>query len=144
MCIKIEVKEHEISGGQIAVCDGIEYGYKIFIPLTPVKSSSITVCTIFSGPIALPEGYTLVSAMYDIQLPELQEDVTLKLEHCVDVNDVSIAKDLHFATATVNMKDRVLPFSPVDNNGVFWPGETSGSIKLKESCFMCILYKGPL
>ncbi|XP_019862994.1 PREDICTED: uncharacterized protein LOC109591788 [Amphimedon queenslandica] len=144
MCIKIDAKKHEITGGQIAFCNGIEYGYKIHIPLAPANSF-ITVHTIFSGPIALPEGYTLVSAMYDIKLPVgIKESATITLDHCVDVNDVSIAKDLCFATATLDIMNRVLPFSPVSNEGVFWPGETSGSITRKESCFLCILYKGPL
>ena len=141
MCLKIDVIEHEIAGGQVTVCERIEYGYNICIPVAPIKSSKVTVHTIFSGPIALPEGYTLVSAMYDITLPELQEPATIAIEHCVDDTDVSIVeKLLCFAIATFDIEKKILHFSPVDD-GVFEPGETFGSITQNESCFLCILKK---
>ena len=141
MCLTIDVIQHEIAGGQITFYERIEYGYSIYIPVAPVKSSSVTVRTIFSGPITLPEGYTLVSAMYDITLPELQEAATIAIEHCVDETDVSIVERLLcFATATFDIEKKILHFSPVDD-GVFKPGETFGSIKRNESCFLCILKK---
>ena len=140
MCLTIDVIQHDIAGGQIAFCDGIEYGYNILIPVAQVKSSSVTVRTIFSGPITLPKGYTLVSAMYDITLPELEEAATIAIEHCVDETDVSIVEKLCFATATFDIEKKILHFSPVDDS-VFKPGETFGSIRRNESCFLCILKK---
>ena len=109
MCSDINIKEHSIAGGGIAILDNMEYGYKIQVPVTTVESSSITVRTIFSGPVVLPEGdYTLVSALYDIKMPVLPELVTIEIEHCVDVSDQSIAKKLCFATATFDVSKKCL------------------------------------
>ena len=144
MCSEINKNEHQIDGGNLDIIDKTEYGYKIHVPVSTVESSSITVRTIFSGPIALPEGdYTLVSAFYDIKMPVLPEPVTITIEHCVDISDPSIAKKLYFATATFDIERKVLALTPVPNT-VFLPGETYGSITQQESCFLCILYTGSL
>ena len=144
MCSDINVKEHPIAGRGVAILDNTEYGYKIHVPVTTVESSSITVRTIFSGPIVLPKsGYTLVSALYDIKTPVLPEPVTIEIEHCVNVSDQSIAKKLCFATATFDIEKKKFILTPVAN-GSFLPGETYGSVTQKESCFLCILYTGSL
>ena len=144
MCSEIKVNKHQIDGGNLDIIDKTEYGYKIHVPVSTVESSSITVRTIFSGPIVLPEGdYTLVSAFYDIKMPVLPEPVTITIEHCVDISDPSIARNLCFATATFDIERKVLALTPVPNT-VFLPGETYGSITQKESCFLCILYTGSL
>ena len=145
MCSDINVKEHPIAGGGVAILDNTEYGYKIHVPVTTVESSSITVRTIFSGPIALPEDddYTLVSALYDIKMPVLPEPVIIKIEHCVYVSDQSIAKKLCFATATFDVSNKKFVLTPVANDS-FSPGETYGSITQIKSCFLCILYNGSL
>ena len=144
MCSEINVKEHPIAGGGVAILDNTEYGYKIYAPVTTVESSSITVHTIFSGPIVLPEGdYTLVSAFYDIKMPVLPEPVTIEIEHCVDVTDKSIAEKLCFATATFDVSNKKFVLTPVAN-GSFSSGKTYGSITQTKSCFLCILYTGSL
>ena len=144
MCSEIKVNEHQIDGGNLDIIDKTEYGYKIHVPVSTVESYSITVRTIFSGPIVLPEGdYILVSAFYDIKMPVLPEPVTITIEHCVDVSDPSIARKLCFATVTFDIERKVLALTPVPNTA-FSPGETYGSITQKESCFLCILYTGSL
>ena len=144
MCSDINIKEHSIAGGGIAILDNMEYGYKIQVPVTTVESSSITVRTIFSGPVVLPEGdYTLVSALYDIKMPVLPEPVTIEIEHCVDVSNQSIAKKSCFATATFDVSNKKFVLTPVAN-GSFSSGETYGSITQRKSCFLCILYTGSL
>ena len=144
MCSEINKNEHQIDGGNLDIIDNRDFGYKIHVPVSTVESSSITVHTIFSGPIALPEGdYTLVSAFYDIKMPKLPEPVTIIIEHCVDVSDQSIAKKLCFAIATFDIERKVLALTPVPN-AIFLPGETYGSITQQENCFLCILYTGSL
>ena len=140
---EIDVKEHPIAGEGVAILDSTDCGYKIHVPVTTVESSSITVRTIFSGSIVLPEGgYTLVSAFYTIKMPVLPEPVTISIEHCVDVSNQSIEK-LCFATATFDASKKIFFLTPVAN-GSFSPGETYGSVTQKESCFLCILYTGSL
>ena len=140
----INLKEHPIAGEGVAILDNTDCGYKIHVPVSTLESSSITVCTIFSGPIVLPEGdYALVSALYTIKMPKLPEPVTIEIEHCVDVSDQSIAKKLYFATATFDVSKKMFVLTPVAN-GLFSPHEMYGSITQKESCFLCILYTGSL
>ena len=141
---EINVKEHPIAGGGVVILDNTDFGYKIHVPVTTVESSSITVRTIFSGLIVLPEGdYTLVSAFYDIKMPVLPEPVTIEIEHCVDVTDKSIAEKLCFATATFDVSNKKFVLTPVAN-GSFSSGKTYGSITQTKSCFLCILYTGSL
>lgn len=138
-----------IPGINLGICSNInehsvqpfdepEYGYKATLP-TPVSIS-----TIFSGPFVLPRGYTLVSAVYDVKMDSQQEQpITIEVEHCVNASSRSVAKNMCFATAVVDLKRKRFVFNIVED-GSFPFGATSGSIIREESFFLCTLYKDVL
>ena len=100
----------------------------------------MSVSTIFSGPFIFPEGYTLVSAVYDVVMPDgVQKPTIIELEHCINVSDESVASKMCFALAIINLEKKVFEFTQVDD-GIFHPGEKFGSISQDKSCYLCILY----
>ena len=106
----------------------------------------MSVSTIFSGPFIFPEGYTLVSAVYDVVMPDgVQKPTIIELEHCINVSDESVASKMCFALAIINLEKKVFEFTQV-YDGIFRPGEKFGSISQDKSCYLCILYdhSGPL
>lgn len=123
------------------------YGYQILVPISQqYDGSSVTVCTIFSGPLKFPEGFTLVSAVYDVKMDKekLEEPLTLRVDHCVDISDQSVAEKMFFAIHTsTDIKNKVLVFTQA-NDGAFNIGDNYGSIKCNGNCFLCILYNGSL
>ena len=142
-CTTIELKEYPIEGGLAELFDNTDCGYKMNVPVTTEEKSSIKVRTIFSGPFVLPEGYTLVSAVYDITLPELTQPVTIELEHCVDMNDQITGSKMCFAIAKIDLEKKMFVFEKI-GEGDFPRGETYASVPLSESCLLCILYSGSL
>ena len=124
--------------------ENTDCGYKMIIPVATEEKSTIEVRTIFSGPFVLPDGYTIVSAIYDISLPEqLSKPVTIKLEHCVDLNDKIAASKLCFATAAIDLEKKVFVFDCV-GGGSFPRGETYASLEINNSCLVCVLYRGSM
>lgn len=143
LCCVIAVNEHSAEAGTLAIFDSPECGYRIEIPHTK-HSISIKVRTIFSGPFVFPEGFTLVSAVYDIKMPdkELKQDIYIELEHCVNVCDKPvIAEKMWFAIATVNLKKKVLEFDP--KIAVVYMRNDHVSITWNKSVMLCVLYKEP-
>ncbi|XP_019859962.1 PREDICTED: uncharacterized protein LOC109588224 [Amphimedon queenslandica] len=141
-CGTIELKQHSIEGGMTSTLENTDCGYKMIIPVATEEESSINVRTIFSGPFVLPDGYTIVSAIYDISLPEqLSKPVTVKLEHCVDLNDEITASKMCFATAAIDLEKKVFVFDCVEK-GSFPRGETYASLDINDSCLLCVLYSG--
>ena len=132
MCHAINEVEHEVQSETSIVKDA-EYGYEIHVPVKENKKFAVTIRTIFSGPFVYPDGYTLVSAVYDITMPELSKPATIKLEHCVDESDQT-RPDLCFAIGSVDLKNKKIVFEKVDE-------EFNGSIQQKSSCLLCILYR---
>ena len=122
-----------------------EYGYKVILPPTaPQDKPAVTVSTILSGPFDMPDGAVLVSAVYDIIYDEnFKESITVEIEHCVDVLDESITGEMFFATAKADLTKKSFEICPIDG-GTFPKSSTYGSIKLKESCLLCVLVKDPL
>ena len=113
------------------------------VPALTEEQSTIHVHTILSGPFILPDGYTIVSAIYDISLPEKlpsKLNVTVKLEHCVDLNNEITASKMCFATAAVDLEKKVFVFNCIDG-GTFPIGETYASLEISSSCLICVLYK---
>ena len=101
----------------------------------------MSVSTIFSGPFIFPEGCTLVSAVYNVVMPdEVQKPTIIELEHCINVSDESVASKMCFAHATINLEKKVFEFTQVNDDGIFCPGEKYGSISQDKSCYLCILY----
>ena len=117
----------------------------MILPSTaPQNNPAVTVSTILSGPFDMPEGAVLVSAVYDIMIDEnFKESITVEIEHCVDVLDKSIAEKMSFATAKANLAKKSFEICPIDG-GTFPNISTYGSIKVKESCLLCVLVKDPL
>ena len=116
----------------------------ILPPTAPRDKPDVTVSTILSGPFDMPEGAVLVSAVYDIIIDEnFKESITVKIEHCVDVLDESIAGKMFFATARADLAKKSFEICPIDG-GTFPKSSTYGSIEVKESCLLCVLVKNPL
>ena len=124
-----------------------EYGYKVILPPTctaPRGKPDVTVSTILSGPFNVPDGAVLVSAVYDIMIDEnFKKSITVEIEHCVDVLDESIAGKMSFAIAKADLTKKSFEICRIDG-GTFPNNSTYGSIKLKESCLLCVLVKDPL
>ncbi|XP_019858017.1 PREDICTED: uncharacterized protein LOC109586283 isoform X2 [Amphimedon queenslandica] len=131
-CHAINEVEHEVQSKKNILKDA-EYGYEIHVPVKENKKLAVTVRTIFSGPFVYPDGYTLVSAVYDITMPKLPQPATIKLEHCVEEFDQT-RSDLSFAVGSVDLKEKKIIFEKVDQ-------EFNGSIQQKSSCLLCILYR---
>ena len=67
----------------------------------------MSVSTIFSGPFNFPEGYTLVSAVYNVVMPDgVQKPFKIELEHCINVSNESVASKMCFALATINLEKK--------------------------------------
>ena len=135
MCHAINEDEYKVQTGRNILKDA-ECGYKIEVPVKGKENHVVTVRTLFSGPFVLPDDYTLVSAVYDITMPELPQPATIKLEHCVDESDQT-RSDLCYAIGSVDLKEKKIIFEKVDQ--VF-----NGSIQQKNSCLLCILYRRAL
>ena len=114
-------------------------GYEMTVPVPTEEKSTINVRTIFCGPFVLPDGYTIVSAIYDIVLPE--KPFTFKLEHCIDLDDQITASKMCFAVATIDLAKKVFVFHCIEG-GVFPIGETYASLEISDSCLVCVLYRG--
>uniref|UniRef100_A0A1X7VPM7 AIG1-type G domain-containing protein n=1 Tax=Amphimedon queenslandica TaxID=400682 RepID=A0A1X7VPM7_AMPQE len=145
-CITIELQQHSIEGGLESTIEIADLGYELTVPALTEEQLTINVRTIFCGPFTLPDGCTIVSAIYDIALPEeLPPDfyTTIKLEHCVDLNDDITPGKMCFATATVDLEKKVFAFNCIDG-GTFPIGETYASLKISNSCLICVLYKGSM
>ncbi|XP_019861485.1 PREDICTED: uncharacterized protein LOC109589955, partial [Amphimedon queenslandica] len=145
-CITIELQKHSIEGGIESTIESTDYGYELIVPALTEEKSTINVRTIFCGPFTLPDGCTIVSAIYDIALPEeLPPDfyTTIKLEHCVDLKDDITASKMCFATAAVDLEKKVFAFNCI-NGGIFPIGETYASLEISKSCLICVLYKGSM
>ena len=124
--------------------ENADCGYEMIVPVPTEEKSTINVRTIFCGPFVLPDGYTIVSALYDIVLPEnLPQPVTIKLEHCIDLNDRITASKMCFAAATVDLERKVFVFDCIEG-GDFPIGETYASLKISHSCLVCVLYSGSM
>ena len=121
--------------------ENTDCGYEMSIPVSTKKKSTVDVRTIFSGPFVLPDGYTIVSAIYDIVLPEkLPQPVTIKLEHCIDLDDDDeiTASKMCFATAVIDLEKKVFVFNWV-KGGTF--EKTYASLNISQSCLVCVLYQ---
>lgn len=124
-----------VDGQSVQPFEKPECGYKASLPVP------ITITTIFSGPFDLPRGYTLVSAVYDVKMDSEQEQpITIEVEHCVNVSSKSIAKNMCFATATVDLEKKKFNFTKVEDC-VFHVDATSESITREGSFLFCVLYK---
>lgn len=145
-CITIELKQHSIEGGLESTIESPDLGYELIVPALTEDQLTISVRTIFSGPFTLPDGCTIVSAIYDIALPEkLPPDfyATIKLEHCVVLKDDITASKMCFATATIDLEKKVFAFNCIDG-GTFPIGKTYASLEISKSCLICVLYKGSM
>ena len=149
MCHAINEVEYEVQAGRNILKDA-DCGYEIQVLVKGNEKHTVTVRTLFSGSFVLPDGYTLVSAVYDITMPELSQPATIKLEHCVDESDQT-RSDLCYAIGSVDLKCKKIIFEKV-NNGSFLKAalQTQPSepipppIEQKSSCLLCILYKRKL
>ena len=137
MChaIRNEDDEYEVQS-EANILKDAECGYEIEVPVKENQKLTVTVRTLISGPFVYPEGYSLVSAVYDITMPKLAKPATIKLEHCVNESDQT-RSDLCFAIGSVDLKNKKIIFEKVDQ-------EFNGSIEQKDSCLLCILYKRTL
>ena len=114
-------------------------------PSASQDKPAATVSTILSGPFNLPDGAVLVSAVYDIMIDKsLKESITIEIEHCVDVLDESIARKMSFAIAKADLTKKSFEIYPIDAGGTFPRNSAYGSIKVKESCLLCVLVNDPL
>ena len=76
--------------------------------------------------------------MISLLMRIFKESITVKIEHCVDVLDESIAGKMSFATARADLTKKSFEIFPIDS-GTFPKSSTYGSIELKESCLLCVL-----
>ena len=129
MCHAINEDEHEVQTEENTL-KNTECGYEICVPLKGNEKHTVSVCILFSGPFVLPDGYTLVSAVYDITMPELSQPATIELEHCVDESDQT-RSDLCFAIGSVDLRNKKIIFEKVDQ-------EFNGSIEQK--AVVCYAY----
>lgn len=98
--------------------------------------------TLFSGTFELPQGATLVSAVYDVSISKgvLEQPLLVELEHCVDVeNDNLNTRKMSFAIGTFNCANKCYSFE-LKEGGSFT--ETMGTISVAGSCQICIVYTG--
>lgn len=114
------------------------------VPTSSPKETAITVSTIVSGPFHLPEGSILASAVYDVMIDKvLKKPITIKIEHCVNVFDESVARTMCFATATPDLTTKAFKLQPI-TGGAFINKHKFGSITVHESCLLCVLITKPL
>ena len=96
----------------------------------------ISVDTIFSGPIKLPQGgVTLASAIYHITVDneKILKPVCVEIEHCVaDVN----TSRMYFANIEFDLEARSFVLKTLDTGGF---NDNTGSIEIKETCYLCIV-----
>ena len=111
---------------------------------SPKETFAITISTIVSGPFHLPEGSILASAVYDVMIDKvLKTPITIKIEHCVDVSDESVAEKLSFATAVPDLTEKAFKLE-ITTGGTFINKHKFGSITVCESCLLCVLITEPL
>ena len=97
----------------------------------------ISVDTILSGPIKLPQGgVTLASAIYHITVDneKILKPVCVEIEHCVAA-DVSTSR-MHFANIEFDLEAKSFVLKTLDG-GRF--NDNTGSIEIKETCYLCIV-----
>ncbi|XP_019850975.1 PREDICTED: uncharacterized protein LOC109581356 [Amphimedon queenslandica] len=150
MCLAINEVEYEVQAERNILKDA-ECGYEIQVPVKDKEKHTVTVRTLFSGPFVFPDGYTLVSAVYDITMPELPQPATIKLEHCVDESDQTRSDLMCYAIGSVDLKNKKIMFEKVDTGSPLKaaqltqpPEPIPSPIKQKSSCLLCILYKSKL
>ena len=101
------------------------------------------VCTVFSGGFILPEGSTLVSAVYDITVEErkLKKPIRFEIQHCMDIDSIEVASKMYFAVGESNFEKKMFEFRAIEG-GEFTGGTSFGSIFLTEgcTCVSCALY----
>ena len=98
----------------------------------------ISVDTILSGPIKLPQrGVTLASAIYHITVDneKILKPVYVEIEHCVaDFNTSRMC----FANIEFDLEARSFVLKTLDSaRGRF--NDNTGSIEIKETCYLCIV-----
>lgn len=85
-----------------------------------------------------PDGTTLVSAVYNISVRKpLPIPVTVKLQHCVPLDDQNVAKQLSFVTANTE-QGRPYKFHLL-GDGEFVPGSVHGETQLRHFSLIAII-----
>lgn len=140
------IKKHNftIEGNSSSVFDHHDDGFLLVVPHDTLKQEEkcqVSVDVIFCGTFILPEGATLVSAIYDVTIDcekkvKLQQEIEIRVQHCVDVSDANISKNMYFAFAESDLRSKTFRFTKVDH-GIFGP--ENATMLLKQSS-LCVVY----
>lgn len=107
---------------------------------TSSEEYSIIIRTIYSGPFIIPEGATLVSAVYDVSIIStrtlMEPLVSIEIEHCVNVTNHDCRSRISFAIGQFDYVKKQFIFTPVEG----YIGTNTGTIIVKENCLLCIIY----
>ena len=125
-----------------------ENGFSLYVTRGTLKEEEqcqVSVATIFSGSLQIPAGATLVSAIYDVTIAhdektKLQKPLEITIQHCVDVTDSKILSNMCFAFAECDLTNKIFEFKRAEHVVHFDFGKKTGTIEVKESCRLCILY----
>ena len=121
----------------------VKQDYHLYVDdgtLKAKKTCNLTVRTVFSGGFILPEGATLVSAVYDITVEErkLKKPIRFEIQHCMDIDSIEVASKMYFAAGESNFEKKTFEFRAIEG-GEFTGGTSFGSIFLTEGCILCII-----
>lgn len=141
----IDHQSFTISGALSSFYDTSTGLYLHAPPITTptINKYTISVRTLHSAPFILPQGAVLVSGVYDICISKssLEEPVRVEIEHCIDASDPLYMCDMSFAIGHVDYDKKEFIFDILLDKECDMR-ENTGSISIKESCLLCIVYKG--
>ena len=121
------------------------YGSSLYVTtgtLNKKEQCQVSVAAIFCGSFKIPAGSTLVSAIYDVTIAhdektKLRKPLEIAVQHCVDVTDSNISSNMCFAFAEFDLRNKIFEFKKLVHGII---RKERGTIKVKESCRLCILY----
>ena len=101
------------------------------------------VSALAGGNFVLPEGTELVSAVYAITVSKaVLKDLTIELQHCVDIEDEGQIQFLSFAIAYPSSYEQQYKYCfNFINGGEFTPNNDYGVISRSQFCNVAILTK---
>ena len=99
------------------------------------------VSALAGGNFVLPEGTELVSAVYAITVSKaVLKDLTIELQHCVDIEDKGQMQFLSFAIAYPSSYEQQYKYCfNFINGGEFTPNSDYGVISRSQFCNVAIL-----
>ena len=141
--VSIGMKELAITGDSPVDYQCNSYGFSMYVKrdsLLPNESCTIIVKPLICGHFKFPDNSVIVSGIYNVSLSgdKLRKEVTLEIQHCVDLKTDEQCKSMQFMVAE-RSDDGPHHFKPVCG-GEFSPSSQYGKIQTKEFSLLGINY----